>query len=135
MVRQGEEKVSARLADRAGPALGAVRTLLGAAMLARPLLIPRLFGADRVTAERVAWLVRMLGIREIALGGGALLHDTPAWVLAGAACDLTDGLVLAASARRGYVNPMIGAAAAGSSFAASAAGVAAVAGMRREAVR
>jgi hypothetical protein len=128
--------LSTRLPRSAGTALGATRVALGAAMLARPVLIPRLLGADRVTAERMTWLVRMLGGREIALGLGAasrrVAPDPRPWVLAGAISDATDALALAAAVRRGRVNRVLGSGALLTSAGAAGLAAYAIAAAARE---
>jgi hypothetical protein len=104
-------------------------------MLARPLLVPRPLGIDRITASRVDWLVRMAGARDLALGAGTLAaRRTPGqrlWVLASAGSDLADFLVLSNAVRRGHVGRVLGSAAALSAIGAAALG--AVALVTREA--
>jgi hypothetical protein len=108
--------------------IGALRAGLGVAMITRPSLVPRLLGADEKTAERVAWLAQMAGIREIVLGVGAVTasgRGARRWFVAGAACDALDAYALATAVRRRHVN-VVGVGAVGTSLAAAAGGVAAV---------
>lgn len=114
---------------------------VGVSMLARPTLMPRVLGVDSVTAERVSWLTRMAGIREVALGAGTLRAirrsgsgsgsgsgagsgDARAWVLGSAACDAVDALVFAGAAARGRVHPALGWGVAAVAVAATGANVA-----------
>jgi hypothetical protein len=53
-------------------ALAAGRVAVGATVFVRPALLTRTMGADQVTAERSAWVVRMFAVRDLALGAGAL---------------------------------------------------------------
>jgi peptide-methionine (R)-S-oxide reductase len=119
--------LSTRFTRLAGAALGVTRVALGVGMLSRPLLLPRLLGVDRVTAERMTWLVRMLGARDLALGVGAVsgrvAPDPRSWIVAGACCDAADAVALAAAVHRGRIHPVLGSAAA-----VSAAGAAVLAG-------
>ena len=72
-------------------------------MLAAPEQTVRSLGSDTATARRVAWLTRMMAVRDGALGvGGApgrpARTATP-WLLAAAVCDATDAVVVAAALR------------------------------------
>lgn len=101
---------------------------VGVSMLAAPTSMPRLLGVDRGSAERVAWLARMGGARELALGAGTLHalrrgEGTRPWLLGSAVCDAVDAVVLGAAAGRRQVHPVLGfavAAVAAASAAASA---------------
>jgi hypothetical protein len=104
--------------------LGAFRVGIGTAMLARPGDLPRLLGADSLTAERMSYLGRMVGARELALGVGTLGAarrggDPSPWLLAQALSDAVDSLAFAGAGARGHAGrPM---AAALSVFAGSGA--------------
>ena len=117
--------------SRLAAQLGAVRVGLGAAMLARPLLLPRPLGIDGVTASRVDWLVRMAGARDVALGAGTLAAAKTGgqrtWVAAALASDVADAVVLTHAVRRGRIGRIMGGAAALSAVGAAALGVVALA--------
>jgi hypothetical protein len=86
--------------------LAAGRAVAGTAMLAAPVLSARLLGADSATAQRVAWLTRMMAVRDAALGAGALAAtrgDGPVtpWLIGGAVSDAVDALVLSQALRTG----------------------------------
>ncbi|ABD11637.1 hypothetical protein ThrDRAFT_03262 [Frankia casuarinae] len=95
--------------------LGITRATIGILALSRPVDIIRLTGVDRVTAGRLAWLARLAGIRDLALGTG-LLHalitrrDTTTWLWTGMIADAADVAVLATATTRGELPPMIGTA-------------------------
>ena len=117
--------VGGRLGGRT--ALGAIRTGIGVVMVAQPSLLPRILGADRVTAERVSWLTRMVGIREIAIGSGTVAAPGRGWILAGIASDIGDGLSVASAVRARHVNRVTGAGTVLAAAVGIAMGVAEVA--------
>lgn len=84
---------------------GAVaRVGVGVALLARPQVLPCGLGVDRVTARRMAWVVRLFAARDAALGLGTAyttLSGRPVrpWLLAQTAVDVVDGAVLAVAVR------------------------------------
>jgi hypothetical protein len=115
------------------------RVMAGAGMLARPELLPRLVGVDAATAARVAWLGRMLGAREVALGAGTLaaLRRGPgsgpgaaSWLLGSALSDAVDAAAFGGAVAHGHVRPVFGALV--TATAAASAGVG-LAGWRRSA--
>lgn len=89
--------------------VGVMRAAVGAVLLARPALLPRMAGVDSASADRTAWIGRMLGAREVVLGVGAVsARRAPAaerrrWVAAGIAADAADVAVVVAAARAGRV--------------------------------
>lgn len=110
--------------------LSASRTAVGVAMLARPTLLPKSVGVDSTTAERLAWMTRMVGAREVALGAGTLLalrrgRDVEEWALAQVLSDAVDSLAFGTAAARGHVRPVHGALIAAVAASATATGVAA----------
>lgn len=121
-------------------ALGALRVTLGVVMLARPMLVPRPLGVDRITADRVSWLVRMLGARDFALGAGTLLAirsgqgtggdraGLGSWLALSGVSDAVDALALARAVRRGHVGPVSGGLAAMSGVGAAALSALAILG-------
>ena len=87
------------------------RTVVGVSMLAQPGLVPALLGVDRATRDRMAWVVQMLGAREVALGVGALVarKERRLWVAAGLLSDAVDAVVVAAALGKGQVRTSTGA--------------------------
>jgi hypothetical protein len=98
--------------------LAATRSVVGAALLARPMAIAR--PACRGRREPAAWVVRLLGGRMLAQGVFELLRPRPDVFLAGAAVDGSHAL------------SMLGLAAASNGFrpvALASAGTAAASGV------
>lgn len=103
-----------RLPDAGSIALQitAGRAVLSAGIMAAPVLSARLLGADSATAQRVTWLTRMTAVRDAALGVGgavAMRRGGPVapWLLAGAASDAVDAIVLTGALRQGRVKGLI----------------------------
>lgn len=92
--------------------INAGRIALGATVLAFPVGSVRQLGADTSTLTRVTWLIRTAGIRDAALGAGAVASllggGGVSWVLAGAACDTVDAVVTAQAAREHRVDAVRG---------------------------
>lgn len=87
-------------------ALGLGRAAAGTTMLVRPGLLPRAVGG----AGAPAWLVQMLGAREVAVGLGGARCAGPAWLAAGLLCDAVDAVAVAGAIGRGRVRSGPGAA-------------------------
>jgi len=109
------------------------RTGAGVVMLVRPRLMPQLLGVDPAGTGGTAWIVQMLGAREVALGFGALAalrsDDRAAarsWVAAGALCDALDVLAVGAAVASGRLSKPVGGAVVASALSAAFAGVRAV---------
>ncbi|WP_018640092.1 hypothetical protein [Parafrankia elaeagni] len=106
---------------------GIARSAVGLTAITRPVPIIRLAGVDRVTAEKIAWLARIAGIRDLALGVG-LLHaqathrPTRAWLVAGMCADTADTAAFAHAVAHRQLPP-----AGGTLMTAAAAGGAALA--------
>lgn len=84
------------------------RTAVGAALLARPEMLARGLRVDTATARRTAWMARMLGARDLALGAGALWALTRGgqprpWLVAGAVADAVDAAALVTALRQRQV--------------------------------
>jgi hypothetical protein len=113
--------------------LAAGRALIGAVIVARPVQSARMLGSDTATAQRVTWLTRMLGVRDsvIGLGGVAASRQGAglrSWLLAGAAADAVDAVVLAGALKQGRVKGLLPTATV--PFAAGAAALGAVTALR-----
>jgi hypothetical protein len=86
--------------------IAAGRSVIAAAIMAAPVMTVRLAGTDTATARRVSWLTRMMAIRDGAIGVGGVLAarrggNVAPWLLAGAASDAVDAVVLAGALRAG----------------------------------
>src|SRR5947208_909045 len=114
--------------------IAAGRAVIAASILASPVRTVRMMGADTATAARVTWLTRMMGARDAAIGVGgvaALRGKGGAggpWLLAGAASDAVDALVIAGALKRGRVKGIVPAAIV--PLAAGTAAVGAVTALR-----
>ena len=101
---------------------GVIRMLIGGGMLLQPERSLRSMGLDSGTASRAAFVARMLGARDAALGAG-LVHavrrgsDPLPWLLAQAVSDAVDLVGFLDARRRGLIGtkPAIAAALAASS--------------------
>lgn len=121
--------VAARAGSLLSPtrlALG--RTGIGVVMVANPTLMPSTLGVDDASAERMGWVVQMLGAREIALGLGALASSRAGdrrgarlWLMAGVLSDTIDALAVARAVGAGRLSQPLGGA-----VVATAAGAAAI---------
>ena len=112
-------------------ALSATRAAIGVSMLARPEVLPKALGADSTTAARLAWLTRMVGARELALGAGTLValrrgKDAEEWAYAQLLSDAVDALAVGAALARGHVRVVPGAAVVAAAATGAAAGVVAL---------
>ena len=114
--------------------LGIARVGLGVALLARPASLPQAVGVDRVSARRLAWLVRLFAVRDAALGAGAAYavaarKPVRPWLAAAAVSDATDAVSLAAAIR----GRQVGAVRAGAVVAFAVGGAVASAVFARDA--
>lgn len=129
-------KINAAKIDSAlGGQLGAGRTLMAAAILAAPVAAARLLGADTATARRVTWLTRMMGVRDAALGVGALAsarrgRGAAGWLLGGAVSDAVDAVVLAGAIKQGRIRGVVPSAIVAGAAATAAVGLVAAARAR-----
>jgi hypothetical protein len=121
-------RTNRRRARIGGTAVGLLRVVVGARLVARPEALPQTLGVDSVSARRMAWLVRMLGVRDLTLGLGAAYagvgrRDLAPWLLAQAVADGGDAVVLALAARERQVSGPRAAALAAMAAGAAVAGV------------
>jgi hypothetical protein len=125
-----------RSARSLGIAVGAGRLAIGCAVLAGPVVSMRLLGVDTATANRVVWLARMAGVRDVALGAGtmggaAARRGQTSWLLAGALTDAGDALAVGLAVRSGRMDRTRGYLVAASAVAGAAAGLGSAVGMLR----
>lgn len=90
------------------------RVAVGAAVLARPAVLTRGLGVDSATGQRVVWLVRMFGVRDLVVGAGSLYAlarrtGTGPWLLAGAASDAVDAAAMTTAIRQRVIKAPPGA--------------------------
>jgi hypothetical protein len=119
--------------------ISAGRSAVAAVVLAAPVVSARVMGTETATAQRVTWLVRMLGARDGALGvGGAVAirrggSDAIPWLLGGAVADAVDALVIAGAVKQGRLKGIFPAAIVPIAALTAVAGVVTAAGLRRRA--
>lgn len=109
--------------------LAGLRLAIGASAWATPRLAGRVFGLDADANPQAPYLARLFGVRDVALGWGAMTSsgDTQRkWLLAGMACDVADALAGVAGARARYLPPVTGVLVTGTALAAAALGAAAL---------
>ena len=106
------------------------RTGVGGVMLIRPRLLPTALGVDSASAARTAWVVQMLGAREVALGLGTLValrspdgRAGRVWVAAGALSDGSDVLTIGVAVLRGRLSRRTGGLVVLSALGAALAGL------------
>jgi len=109
--------------------LAGVRLAIGAGAWATPALAGSLFGLDVDANPQSPYLARLFGVRDIALGWGAITSEGETrrqWLLAGIACDLADAAAGIIGTRSGYLPKLAGALVTGTALAAAALGAAAL---------
>jgi len=108
-------------------AIGVGRVVIGTTFLLAPRFSVRVLGVDAGSAKRMSFLARMAAARDIGLGAGTLdAGPTPAaraWLLAGAAADAVDAVVIAAAIKRGVTRGVPAAGLVAGAAGAAAAGV------------
>ena len=106
------------------------RVAVGAALLARPGLVPGVLGVDAAASSHLGWALQMLGAREVALGLGGVAAGRAGsgrlWLQAGLFSDAVDALAVAAAVGSGRVRRGTGAAVVALAVAAVAAQAAAL---------
>lgn len=131
--RPRPSRVPSLLAQATPARLALGRTGAGVVMVARPRLMPQTMGVDSAAAARTAWVVQMLGAREIALGLGTLAaarsgdgRAVRTWVLAGVLSDAVDVLAVGAAVAQGRLSRPVGGAVVLTALGATLAGLSAL---------
>jgi hypothetical protein len=86
--------------------LAGLRILIGVSSWAAPRSTGRLFGLDAQANPQAPYLTRLFGVRDVALGYGALSTQGQArrvWLMTGLVCDLADAAAGVAGGRDGYL--------------------------------
>jgi hypothetical protein len=113
-----------------GKALTVARFLIGGGAWLAPNLSGRLFGLDPDANPQAAYVGRLFGSRDAALGIGYAATDGEArrlWWRLGVACDLLDAAAGVLAARRGDLPKSAGAMVTGTALLAAGLGAAALA--------
>jgi hypothetical protein len=117
--------------------LAAGRTLFAAVIMAAPVPLLRILGADGATAQRVVWLTRMTAARDgaLAVGGLAAVRRNDGsegpWIVAGAMADAVDAVVIASAIKQGRVRGVVPTAMVPLAALAAAAGAVTAVRLRR----
>ncbi len=105
------------------------RIVIGVSSWFAPRLSGRLFGLDAVANPQAPYLARLFGVRDIALGVGALQSSGAAqkqWLQLGVLCDVADALAGVAAKRDGSLRTGSALLVTGVAVAAAAQGAAAL---------
>jgi len=109
--------------------LSAIRIAVGLGAYATPNVAAKIFGLDPAANPQASYLGRLFGVRDIALGTGALSADEPSrklWVRLGVLCDVADVGAAVIAARNGSVTKVTGLLAGGTALVGVGLGVAAL---------
>ncbi|MGI8557089.1 MAG: hypothetical protein ACR2ND_02070 [Solirubrobacteraceae bacterium] len=85
-------------------ALAGMRVAIGAGAWLAPNLTGRLFGLDPKANPQMTFMGRLFGVRDLALGIGALASQDESrrlWLQLGAGCDALDAIAASRGARDG----------------------------------
>lgn len=107
------------------------RSAIGAAAWLAPRVSGRLFGLDPEANPQAAYLGRLFGIRDVALGFGLSASqgaERRQWLQIGIACDLADAAAGVLAGRAGDLPKRATALVTGTALLAAAMGVAAMRG-------
>ena len=110
--------------------LSGLRVAIGAGAWAAPNTTGKLFGLDPGNNPQAAFLARLFGVRDVALGVGTTATTGSSrrmWWQLGIACDLLDAAAAALAARNGTVPKAAAVMAGATALAAVGLGVAALA--------
>jgi hypothetical protein len=122
--------------DSALTQLAGLRVVIGLAALVAPRLASKLFGLDAEANPQAPYLARLFGVRDIALGIGALTSSGEArkkWVTLGIGVDATDAVSATLAGKDGSVSGFTATKLAAPAVAAVALGVFASGGADAEA--
>lgn len=106
-----------------------MRLAIGAGAWLTPRLAGRLFGLDAAANPQSPYLARLFGVRDIALGWGALTSEGDTqrqWLAAGLACDLADAAAGVLGGRSGYLPKAASVLVTGTAVSAAVLGAAAL---------
>jgi hypothetical protein len=106
--------------------LAALRLAIGAGAWAAPDTTGKMFGLDPAGNPQGNYLARLFGVRDIALGAGALVSNGESkalWLRLGVACDAADAAAAVLARRRGVIPAWATVLLAGTAVSAAALGV------------
>jgi hypothetical protein len=106
-----------------------VRLTIGAGSWLMPRLGGRLFGLDARENPQLPYVLRLFGVRDVALAGGLVASEgepRALWLRMGVACDAADALAGLAAGARGELGPFSSALVTAAAMGAGALGAAAL---------
>jgi hypothetical protein len=116
--------------DQAIRSLAGVRMAIGTSAWATPRLAGKAFGLDSDSNPQSPYLARLFGVRDIALGIGALTTTGESrrhWLALGLFCDAADAAAGVLAGRAGYLPKIPTALVTGTALIAVGLGAAALA--------
>jgi hypothetical protein len=116
--------------DQTIRSLATLRMAVGTSAWATPRLAGKAFGLDAAGNPQSPYLARLFGIRDIALGVGALSTTGEArrqWITLGVMCDVADALAGLLAGRAGYLPKVPTVLVTGVAVAAAGMGLSALA--------
>jgi hypothetical protein len=117
--------------DQAIRSLAGVRMAIGTSAWATPRLAGKAFGLDSDSNPQSPYLSRLFGVRDIALGIGALTTTGESrrhWLALGLFCDAADAAAGVLAGRAGYLPKIPTVLVTGTALVAAGLGAAALAG-------
>jgi hypothetical protein len=111
--------------------LAGVRMAIGTSAWATPRLAGKAFGLDSAGNPQSPYLARLFGVRDIALGIGALTttgESQRRWLALGLLCDAADAAAGVLAGRGGYLPKLPTVLVTGTALVAAGLGAAALAG-------
>jgi hypothetical protein len=117
--------------DQAIRSLAGVRMAIGTSAWATPRLAGKAFGLDSDSNPQSPYLARLFGVRDIALGIGALTTTGESrrhWLALGLFCDAADAAAGVLAGRAGYLPKIPTVLVTGTALVAAGLGAAALAG-------
>jgi hypothetical protein len=111
--------------------LAGVRMAIGTSAWATPRLAGKAFGLDSDSNPQSPYLARLFGVRDIALGIGALTttgESQRRWLALGLLCDAADAAAGVLAGRGGYLPKLPTVLVTGTALVAAGLGAAALAG-------
>jgi hypothetical protein len=116
--------------DQAIRSLAGIRVAIGTSAWAAPRLAGKAFGLDASDNPQSPYLARLFGVRDVALGVGALTTKGDSrrhWLMLGLLCDAADAAAGVMAGRAGYLPKIPSALVTGTALVAVGLGAAALA--------
>jgi hypothetical protein len=117
--------------DQAIRSLAGIRVAVGTSAWATPRLAGKAFGLDADANPQSPYLARLFGVRDLALGIGALTTTGESrrhWLMLGMMCDAADAAAGVLAGRAGYLPKVPTVLVTGVALVAAGLGAAALAG-------